>query len=211
MDLEKAVRSTLTEIVSSVVPGTGWLTDKVLDRVAREHEQRASKALRVAENASGMSREELADLLDGQPELVPLYLQVLYAAGMNGHEQVLRAMGAAMGLAAAAARSGDGDSFDDIELALRAMKDFTPRQFQVLQAIVKSGGAKGDDGEDDLLPTGAPGISASLGISVERAEACLISLSGLGLVTVVQTWGGNSYPIAPLGRAVVAAADAVAE
>lgn len=211
METGKAVRSTLTEIASSVMPGTGWLTERLLDRVAREHAQRASEALRVAETASGMSREELADLLDRQPELVPLYLQVLYAAGMNGHEQVLRAMGAAMGLAAAAARSGDRDLFDDIELVLRTMKDFTPRQFQVLQAVATGTGRKGDDGKDDLLPTSARGIGPNLGISAERVEACLIALSGLGMVTVVQTWDGNSYPITPLGQAVLDAADAVAE
>lgn len=211
METGKAIRSTLTEIASSVVPGTGWLTEILLDRVANEHAQRASQALRVAEAASGMSREELADLLDRQPELVSLYLQVLYAAGMNGHDQVLRAMGAAMGLAAAAVQSDDRGTFEDIELVLRAMKDFTPRQFQVLHSTATGTGRKGDDGKDDLLPTSARGIGPNLGISEERVEASLIALSGLGLVAVVKTWGGNSYPITPLGQAILNAADAVVE
>jgi hypothetical protein len=43
MESGKAIRSTLTEIASSVVPGTGWLTEILLDRVANEHAERASQ------------------------------------------------------------------------------------------------------------------------------------------------------------------------
>ena len=120
-------------------------------------------------------------------------------------------MGAAMGLAAAAVQSDDQGTFEDIKLVLGAMKDFTPRQFQVLHSKATGTGLEGKDCRDDLLLTSVRGIGPNLGISEVRVEASLIALSDLGLVAAVKTWGGNSYPVTPLGQAILNAADTVIE
>jgi hypothetical protein len=76
--------------------------------------------------ASRLSRENFAKWIDRDPRAVPLYLTVLWAAGMNGHVETFRAMGAVLGQAAEASARQHDDTTGRAEMALRAMSDLTP-------------------------------------------------------------------------------------
>lgn len=65
--------------------------------MSQEWSRNHSIALEAAEDASGLTREQLADLLAEDAAFVPLSVRLLYAAGISGYEPTLRAMGAIFG------------------------------------------------------------------------------------------------------------------
>lgn len=81
--------------------------------VTAEWRRNTSNALRAAEAASGRSREDFAEWIKEDVRAIPLYLKVLWAAGMNGHDQTLRAMGAVLGSVAQATARGNNEAFED--------------------------------------------------------------------------------------------------
>ncbi len=70
--------------------------------VAAEWQRNRSTALRAAEAATGLTREQIEEWAEAEPRAIPLYLKVLWAAGMNGHDDTLRAMGTVLGASARA-------------------------------------------------------------------------------------------------------------
>src|SRR5579875_1652871 len=117
------------EVVSSLIPGIGPMVKRLGDEIAAEWRRNASKALKAAEHASGLSRPDFEEWVRAEPRAIPLYLKVLWAAGTNGHDKTLKAMGAALGAAARATARADTAAFEDAELSLRAMSELTPRHF----------------------------------------------------------------------------------
>lgn len=85
----------------ALVPGAGPVLRRGLRAVSQEWSRNHSMALEAAEDASGLTREQLADLLAEDAAFVPLSVRLLYAAGINGYEPTLRAVGAIFGQAAA--------------------------------------------------------------------------------------------------------------
>jgi hypothetical protein len=176
--------------------------------------------------ACGLSREDLEDLLAEHPETVPLLVQVLYAAGMNGHDETLRAMGASLGLAAHAAEHGQFDALSDIESALRAMRDFDARHFTVLRDLIEHPLGHDAAGVPEYEPLTVGHVAARTGIAERSVAVSALHLAGAGLVAevpaltidadesqgspsvYVQEFGsGRAYTPTDLGRAVLAAAD----
>lgn len=64
-----------------------------------EHRRRTSKALAAAEALTGKSREEISNWVMATPEVVPLLVRVLHAAGNNGNDRTLEMLGEALGRA----------------------------------------------------------------------------------------------------------------
>jgi hypothetical protein len=180
-----------------------------LTAVNAEWSRNTSRALRAAERASGMSREELGDQLEQDSRLVPLYIKLVYAAGMNGHDDTLRAMGAVFGLAARAARDDLDDELADAEDALNAMRELGPRHFTVMADLRRTLPDVGEDGTLSYPRSGASAISERTGLKLRVAKQCLINLEGAGIVEDLNTWDGESYELTDLGQAVIAAAEAV--
>lgn len=205
-----------SEVVGAVVPGIGWIAGPLL-RAAREESQRnASTALRAAERASGMSREDLEERIAAEPAMLPLYLHVLWAAGMNGHDETLRAMGTALGDAARAHARNERDAFDTAEDVLRAMREFTPRHWAVLVHVAENSPDQGSPPEDERWQAvTARNIALGLELTEATATAALAALAAAGLTrTAVPTLVGTSplaYPITSLGLAVLHAARAHAD
>lgn len=198
------------EIVSSVVPGGGPVARRLWDGVAAEWRRNSSTALRSAERASGLSREDLAEWIAAVPRAVPLYLKILWAAGTNGHDKTLAAMGAVLGHAARATRRGGTDGFDDAELALRAMAELTDRHFRVLATIANNEVLKSADGQENFAQYRPGYVATQTGLREEVAHQCLINLAGAGLAVQLPLFGGGTgYPITDLGRAIVEAAGEV--
>lgn len=69
-----------------------------------------------------MSREDLAEAIGENPQFVPLATRLLYAAGLNGHDETLRAMGTALGEALL-----NPNRLIDCELILTALADLPRR------------------------------------------------------------------------------------
>jgi hypothetical protein len=93
-----------------------------------------STALRAAERVSGQTRKQLGEAIAEDPQLIPLATRVLYAAGMNGHDQTLAAMGRALGDAVR-----DRERIDEMELILTALADLGPAHVRLLQALAVPG------------------------------------------------------------------------
>ncbi|PUB27651.1 hypothetical protein C8K30_10498 [Promicromonospora sp. AC04] len=133
---------------------------------------------------------------------MPLYMRVLWAAGMNGHDETLRAMGAVLGEAARASASGESDSVHDADQALMAMSTLTPRHFRVLRYVCTHPmrGARGKSGWI------AKHVADALGLTEDRAAWCLSDLLGTGLIGSRNgAFGDPFYWATELGEAVVQA------
>lgn len=174
--------------------------------IVKEWRRNSSMALGVAEHASGLSREQFAEWASTDARAVPLYLKVLWAAGMNGHDKTLRAMGTVLGNAARATAENDEVGFEDCELALRAMAEMTPRHFAVLARIAQGHLHHSEDGTPNYRELIPAHVAAHEGISESAAHQCLLNLAGAGLVVSKPVLEATAYPITTLGMAVVSAA-----
>ncbi|MEV0950982.1 hypothetical protein [Promicromonospora sp. NPDC050249] len=196
------------EVVGAVIPGSGPFIARALSLVRKEWQRNASQSLRAAETISGRSREDLEELLETNPELTPLYLRVLWAAGMNGHDETLRAMGATLGEAVNASGTEAADAIADADQALMAMSRLTPRHFRILRFMCSrprptAGGT----------PSGwsTARITEALGLDEDRVTWCLSDLVGTGLVAWSGDFFGSTlYWATALGRAVQHASDTLA-
>jgi hypothetical protein len=199
------------DILSSLLPGLGPVAGRLGALVRAEWLRNCSKALRAAEIGSGLTREDFAEWVEQEPRAIPLYLKVLWAAGLNGHDKTLKAMGVVLGQAAKATARDDEDRFEDAELALRAMADLTPRHFLVLAELAKSETVVDDNGGEYFGQFAPEYIVEHSGQRTEVVEQCLLNLAAAGLSTSRSVYGGVAYPITDLGRAVVKAVQVPAD
>lgn len=198
------------DALGTLVPGANTIGEKAAGLVRREWARLTSRALRVAEERSGLTREEFTDWVEAEPRAVPLYMKVLWAAGMNGHDATLRAMGAVLGEAANATARQDEEGFTRAELALQAMTDLGPLHFRVLAVLADSVVVTQQDGGDNLGQFVANYVATKAAMSEVVVEHCLLNLANSGLTTLTSVLGANAYPLTDLGRAVLRAAEEVA-
>lgn len=208
---DELVEDIAGDAVAALIPMGGTLGKRLARSLTAEWRRNTSNALRVAEAASGLSREDFAEWIRGDGRGIPLYLKVLWAAGMNGHDQTLTAMGAVLGSAAKATARGDEEAFEDAELALRAMSDLTPRHFRVLRVLNEGQVVTSEGGGRNYGQFMTDRVARKAGMREEVAHQCMINLAGAGLASTHSVYDGMAYPITDLGRAVIMAATAVAE
>jgi hypothetical protein len=188
-----------------VIPFGNSLGQMLMRPLRREWARNTSLAIKAAERSSGLSREDLAEWVDTDPRAVPLYMKVLWAAGMNGHDATLRAMGAVLGQAAMASKAQDDESFEDAELALHAMADLGPRHFTVLSALGEGVVVLTEDGQEVFLQFVPTYIAEKTGLRQSVVAQCLVNLAGAGLADTLSVLEHMAYPITDLGRAVLEA------
>ena len=82
---------------AALLPGFGAFTKVLARGLRQEWTRKGSVALRAAEKASGLTREEMGEAIAEDPRLLPLVTLLLYVAGMNGHDRTLAAMGTVLG------------------------------------------------------------------------------------------------------------------
>lgn len=75
--------------------------------VVAEWQRNNSDLIRRAERISGLSREDIAERLEAQPDLVPLTTRILFAAGTRHSDEVLKALSAVLAEALAKPESVD--------------------------------------------------------------------------------------------------------
>lgn len=86
------------DVVSLAVGhGISSIADALLQAMSVEWKRRASLCIRLAEQYSGLTREDIAETLETEPHLLTLTNRVLYAAGMRGSDEVLLGLSAVLG------------------------------------------------------------------------------------------------------------------
>lgn len=196
------------DALGTLVPFAGAVGERAAGLIRKEWSRLTSKALKAAEDSSGLAREDLYYWIERDPRAIPLYLKVLWAAGMNGHDATLRAMGAVLGEAARATADGEDEAIVRAELALTAMSDLGPLHFKILavlnESVVIPGGGGGGDNYSEFTPAFA---ATRAGLSEPLAAQCMLNLANAGLTELTSVLGANAFPLTELGRAVLRAAE----
>lgn len=131
--------SLMPELVGGAVgllPGgglVGALRERATRAVMSEWRRNNSKVLALATAQAGMSREDLAEVLEREPSVVPLLVRTLYAAGMSGQDKTLRVLAGFLGAAFA-----DLSKVDDVSLMLAAVADLHEHHIKVLELLERA-------------------------------------------------------------------------
>jgi hypothetical protein len=180
-------------LLDSALPGVGPLAKRVGESIAGEWRRNLSTALRSAERISGLSREDLAEAIATVPGLIPLSVRLLWVAGMNGHEEILRGMGATLGHAAR-----EPNRIGEAELIFAAMADLGPLHRRILEVM------------EIPLPPGKGWLIDTIRERVDMPDSiiglCVSALAARGLVGMSGGYGGGMvYTPTPLGHVVLEA------
>ncbi|GAA0944589.1 hypothetical protein GCM10009554_38860 [Kribbella koreensis] len=184
------------EMASVILPGVGPLVERMLTVVLDEWGRNRSKALEVAVQVSGLTREDLAERIENEPELVPLLTRLLWEAAMTGQSHLLEAMGAAFGAAI-----GDLERATEYELILGGLRSLHGDDVRVLREIRDLHVFDQRSKEED--PPGvqtAKVIGRRLGFPDEAVAFALVRLVSQGFATSMTVLGGVRYEITELGR-----------
>jgi hypothetical protein len=174
------------------------LTARLLDAVRDEHARNASISLRSAERVSGLSREDLQRKIAEEPRLVPLLTRVLVAAGLTGYDDLLDAMGAALGEAV-----GDTTKIDEAEVLLIAIADLRAMHVHVLRIAKADPPLRYDDGKPIQSRWGINTLAPEANLSIDLTSLCVSALVSAGLLLQDgDVFGGPGYYISDLGRTV---------
>lgn len=201
-----ALDSVAGEALALLIPFGGVIGERLAGAIRREITRSMSSALKAAERSSGLSREDLEAWLNQDPRAVPLYLKVLWAAGMNGHDSTMRALGSVLGSAAKASLCGEPDAVEEAELALQALSQMGPKHFRVLAALGESQVTYSQDGSENLRQFTPAYIAERYGWAPHVASMCMINLAAAGLADTQPVLGPLAYVITELGIAVLQAA-----
>jgi hypothetical protein len=177
------------EMIPVVGSIAGVFTKRTFAKMREERERRVSVALSAAERIAGMSREELGDAIEEDPDLVPLVTRILFAAGMNGYNRALSAMGRALGDAVR-----DRERLGEAELILTALVDLGEAHIRVLQTVA----SPADEPTWGVMKS-TPHIMELSGLSRRVVGLCLASLISRGLVTLV----AGQHSVSELGRTLL--------
>lgn len=191
-----------------MVPVAGSLLSPLAARLSRNvreaRERNASTALAAAERVSGLTREELAAAIADDPRLVPLLTRLLYAAGMTGQDEMLKAMGAALGDAVR-----DRQRINEAELLLMALAELRTHHIDVLRVLLTEPPPPADN------PSGKGAwvmnvIAEQAGLREDFTSLCLMGLVNGGLAVPQTLWGATGYAPTDIGRTVLEVLDQLA-
>jgi hypothetical protein len=176
------------DALGMVIPFGNSLVERLMRPLRREWTRNTSLSIRAAERSSGLTREDLVEWIATDPRAVPLYMKVLWTAGMNGHDATLRSMGAVLGQAAQASRSGEDDAFEDAELVLHAMADLRSRHFKVLWALGEGVVLTSEEGQENFIQFVPTFVAEKAGLRQSVVRQCLINLAGAGLADTISVY-----------------------
>jgi hypothetical protein len=176
------------------IPGIGWalgpLAKRVGESIDREWKRNRSVAMKAAERAAGMSREDLEERIAAEPSVIPLTVRVLWAAGMNGNDATLKGMGRTLGHAVR-----EPELIGEAELIVAAMTDFGPSHRAVLEALQAVPGGEAWLHDKIVERVAAPRSVVRMAVSALVARGLIDIHAGYG--------GGVPYSISELGRTVL--------
>lgn len=191
--------------VAGMVPVIGPVASPVFERVFKllrlEYSRNTSRAIRAAVTVSGLSREDLAEAIEQDPKLIPLFARLLHTAGMTGHDEMLRTLGATFGIGVR-----ERSRIDEAEMLLIAAGNLTPLHISVLRLVAAA--PPNESGHPACWPTNV--IVEHSQLSESFAAICAIGLSASGLFVARDTYDGTAYEVTDLGAAMIEALDRLA-
>lgn len=184
----------------ALMPFGGPLAKRVMAGLRAEWERNRSVALRAALEESGLSREDFVEAMEADTRLFSLTTRLLYAAGMNGHDATLKALGTVLGEAVRAP-----DSFEECEIILTSLADLNPTHVLTLRALA-----------EDPPPNTSwsqAGLVEHSGLQPSRVALAIPALVSRGLAALGNAFLGGDLPISvtDLGRRVLEVVDRWAE
>lgn len=190
----------------AVIPGAGALGKYFLGKAVEEHRRRHSTALLEAERRTGLQREQLAEVLAEQPRLIGLHSRLLYGIGMNGHDQVIRAMGLVLGDAVNAL-----DRVDECDIILMSIADLNGAHISVLQKLAEdpppwSTPYSGNPPSDRPVKHGWNRGNILEAFPEEHRPVVgtsLLALVSRGLIEGMNVFGGTGYSLSEWGQALL--------
>lgn len=172
--------------------------------IAVESDRRRSLALTAVETLSGEGREELAARIAEDPASVNLLMRLLYQAGNNGHDDILKMMALAMLRGSRASAEDQPQDLFREESLLEALGDLNPFHVEILQIIR----------ENPLIDNVA--LAAAVPEREDLVPFHVLRLVSLALVeNPYGRWAGDNgeqefYELSALGGAVLEGAATVA-
>jgi hypothetical protein len=201
------------DLASTVVPGTGAIVQRLLEKVRDEWSSNSSAAMVAAVTTSGLTREDLAERIEERPELVPLVTRLLFEAAMTGRGPTLEAMGAVFG---AAVR--DPSKVEPFQVLLAEMSSLTADDVLVLRHMRERSVFRNEDDERKDEPAWADRtwqesreLAADLGMNVETLMFSLVRLAGHGFVRTSPALGGTHYTLTEMGLLLYDALERLAD
>lgn len=189
----------VTEALLGLVPYGGAVLGPLGRRVSRRiregRARRMSRALAAAERMADMSREEIGNAIADDPDLVPLVVRLLYASGMNGCDETLDAMGAALGGAIR-----DRDRVDEAAIVLGAIDGLQAEHSAVLRTLASPPPQTETGGTGVWWPSA---VMTHVDLPERVTTLCVAHLVARGLVRTESRWGGHSYELTELGAALL--------
>lgn len=194
----------LVEGIAGLFPGGSLLSvgaRRLTRVVVKEHKRNRSRALGAAELMSGLSREDLAETIAENPRLVPLLTRVLYLSAMTGQDEVLVALGAALGAAAS-----DEQKIDEAEFMLARVEELRRHHFQILHVFdarsphethrTSETGERVDYWYEDEIVAKVP-------MRRDMVEMALSGLRSSGLLKVESMAGRSIWTVSKFGKDVL--------
>jgi hypothetical protein len=183
----------------AAIPGVGplaalavtYLTEKSREELARNQ----SRALAAAEKVAGLSREELRERIDSDPRLVSLVARVLFEAGVTGQDEVLDALGAALGDALA-----DPSRSDDAELILLGISRIRRSHIELLRLLASHPGSAP---EADAPYWNLGNVADLTGVGLDEASRLANDLLGAGFLRGDPAFGTIAYWITEHGKTLL--------
>jgi hypothetical protein len=180
------------------------LTTRWAERIAGELRRKAQVVEESALGSSGLSPDDLGDVLTGDPDLIALTQKVLDAAAASGNEQKLRGLGELLGRAAA----NPGDRLDEAQVLVAALADLEGPHLLVLDVLT----GNAPDQWSNSSPVGwrPTQVRARVNLDPEFVLACLSALTRHGLAAPVSGTGlaggeEQRFAITRLGEAIALA------
>ncbi len=203
--MDAGLAGELAVSAASMIPMVGPLLTPFVARlwsgVTEEWARRSSTALRLACGQSGLSPEELAEVIESDPQLVSLAARVLRVAAESGGDRTLKLLAGYLAVAVS-----DAARVDEAELMLTAIQGLSDPHVRVLERLGTA--REGSSSPWEWLPHE---LEAASGLRAELVQVGVQGLVNAGFVSEVGVDGGDAsgdrggmvIRISPMGQVVL--------
>ena len=139
-----------------------------------EWQRYGSECIRLAERLSGLSREDITERLEMNPDLVPLTTRILFAAGTRHSDEVLKALSAVLANALA-----NPQKVDDAQVYVDVLEKLGAHHIRLLRRAEQLMG--------NLPRFGSLDLFSESGMSDAMARICLNDLVQADLLAEART------------------------
>lgn len=192
-----AAFSMIPVIGSALVP----VVERLASRVGHEWSRSRRTIVKAAAEEAGLSPEDLAEAIEAEPRLVPLFSRVMMEATTCGDEKTLLALGVAFGEAVK-----DSEKIDEVELLLMGIRNLRANHFLVLKTIIDDDYPPNDGGKTLWhMHVVADACKLDLG----QATLLVTGLMSAGFLTPLSYFNGTGYVASELGIKALEVVDRV--